>query len=127
MAQLSNDCFVTDSRMRRIDEALAEIMARFRRGRPIEPLLSFGAGALRLAADSHESAPFGAMSGARWAAVADVGVGLRIPLRRHRFELGIEAHALLAQPYPTVQFLGNEVARAGRPSLVGSVTLLGGI
>jgi len=28
MAQLSNDCFVTDSRMRRIDEALAEIMAR---------------------------------------------------------------------------------------------------
>ena len=106
---------------------LAELIARFRRGRRIEPLLSLGAGALRLAADSHESAPFEAVSGARWAAAGDVGVGLRIPLRRHRFELGIEAHALFAQPYPTVQFLGNEVARAGRPSLVGSVTLLGGI
>jgi len=106
---------------------LAEVVARFRRGRQVEPLLSLGAGALRLAADSHESAPFGALSGARWGAALDVGVGLRVPLRRHRFELGIEAHALFAQPYPTVQFLGNEVARAGRPSLVGSVTLLGGI
>jgi hypothetical protein len=106
---------------------LAELIARFRRGRRIEPLLSLGAGALRLAADSHESAPFEALSGARWGAAGDVGVGLRVPLRRHRFELGIEAHALFAQPYPTVHFLGTEVARAGRPSLVGSVTLLGGI
>jgi hypothetical protein len=106
---------------------LAEIIARFRRGRRLEPLLSLGAGTLRLAADSHEAAPFVAVSGARWGAAGDVGVGLRIPLRRHRFELGVEAHALFAQPYPTVQFLGNEVAHAGRPSLIGSVTLLGGI
>src|SRR6266481_3104742 len=28
MAQLSNDCFATDARMRRIDEALAEILQR---------------------------------------------------------------------------------------------------
>jgi hypothetical protein len=106
---------------------LAEVIARFRRGRRIEPLLSLGAGTLRLAADSHESAPFEAVSGARWAAAGDVGVGLRIPLRRHRFELGIEAHALFAQPYPAVQFFGSDVAHAGRPSLIGSVTLLGGI
>ena len=106
---------------------LAEIIARFRRGRRLEPMLSLGAGALRLAADSHEAAPFEAVSGARWAAAADVGVGLRIPLRRHRFELGVEAHVLFAEPYPTVVFLGNEVAQAGRPSLIGSVTLLGGI
>ena len=106
---------------------LAELIARFRRGRRIEPLVSLGAGALRLGADGHESAPIGALSGARWGAAADVGVGVRIPLDRHRFELGIEAHALFAQPYPTAQFLGNEVARTGRPSLVGSVTLLGGI
>jgi hypothetical protein len=106
---------------------LAEIIARFRRGSRIEPLMSLGAGALRLAADSHESAPFNAVSGARWGAAGDVGVGLRIPLRRRRFELGIEAHALFAQPYPTVQFLGKELAHAGRPSIVGSVTLLGGI
>ena len=106
---------------------LGEVIARFRRGHRFEPLLSLGAGALRLAADSHEATPFVAVSGARWAAAGDVGLGLRIPLRRHRFELSVEAHALFADPYPTVLFLGNEVAHAGRPSLIGSVTLLGGI
>jgi hypothetical protein len=106
---------------------LAEGLVRFRRGRRIEPMLSLGAGALRLAADSHESTPYAAVSSARWAAAGDAGIGLRLPLRRHRFELGVELHALLAQPYPSVRFFGNEVAQAGRPSLIGSVTLLGGI
>lgn len=106
---------------------LAEGLFRFRRGRRIEPILSLGAGALRLGADSHESAPYAALSGARWAGAGDAGVGIRLPLRRHRFELGVEVHALLAQPYPSVRFFGTEVAQAGRPSLIGSVTLLGGI
>jgi hypothetical protein len=106
---------------------LADGVARFRRGRRLEPLLTFGAGALRLSADGHESAPYQAESGARWAAAADVGVGLRVPLRRRRFELGIELHALVAQPYPTVRFFDTDVTRAGRPSLIGSMTLLGGI
>ena len=106
---------------------LAEGLFRFRRGRRIEPIVSLGAGALRLAADSHESAPYAALSSARWAGAGDAGVGVRLPLRRHRFELGVEVHALLAQPYPSVRFFGNEVAQAGRPSLIGSVTLLGGI
>jgi hypothetical protein len=106
---------------------LAELLLRFRRGRRIEPLVSLGAGTLRLAADSHEAPPYGAISGARWAAAADVGAGVRVPLRRHKFELGVEVHALVAQPYPTVDFFATEVAHAGRPSLIGSVTLLGGI
>jgi hypothetical protein len=106
---------------------LGEALVRFRRGRRIEPLITLGAGALRLATDSHETAPYMAVSGARWGAAADVGIGVRIPLRRHRFELGIEAHALAAQPYPSVRFFGSEIAQAGRPSLIGSVTLLGGI
>ncbi|HVV51207.1 MAG TPA: hypothetical protein VHO06_16175, partial [Polyangia bacterium] len=106
---------------------LAEALVRFRRGRRLEPIVSLGAGTLRLAADSHESAPYAAVSGARWAAAADAGVGLRVPLRRHRFELGVEVHALFAQPYPTARFFDTDVARAGRPSLLGSVTLLGGI
>ena len=106
---------------------LAELIARFRRDRRIEPIVSLGGGSLRLAADSHESAPYAAVSGARWSAAADAGVGVRVPLRRHRFELGVEVHALLAQPYPSVRFFDTEVARAGRPSLIGSVTLLGGI
>jgi len=106
---------------------LAEALVRFRRGRRIEPLVTVGAGALRLATDSHESSPYDAVSGARWGAAADVGIGVRIPLRRHRFELGVEAHALGAQPYPSIRFFGTEIAQAGRPSLIGSVTLLGGI
>jgi hypothetical protein len=106
---------------------LAEGVVRFRRGRRIEPLVSLGAGALRLTADGHESAPYQGQSGVRWAAAADVGVGVRVPLRRRRFEIGIEAHALVAQPYPTVHFFDTEVTQAGRPSLIGSLTLLGGI
>jgi hypothetical protein len=106
---------------------LAEGIVRFRRGRRIEPLVSLGAGALRLTADSHESSPYEALNGARWSAAADVGAGVRIPLRRHRFELGVEVHALAAQPYPTVRFFEADVAHAGRPTLLGTLTLLGGI
>ena len=58
---------------------------------------------------------------------ADAGVGLRMPLRPRRVELGVEVHALVAEPYPVVRFFETEVARAGRPSLLASVTLLGGI
>jgi hypothetical protein len=50
-----------------------------------------------------------------------------VALRPRRFELGIEVHALVAEPYPVIHFFETEVARAGRPSLLGSVTLLGGI
>jgi hypothetical protein len=106
---------------------LLEALVRFRRGRRLEPIASLGAGTLRLSAEGHETTPYQAESGARWAAAADLGVGVRIPLRPRRFELGVEAHALLAQPYPTVRFFDTEVARAGLPSLLGSVSLLGGI
>ena len=107
--------------------ALAEGIVRFRRGRRLEPLLSVGAGAFRLTADGHETAPYQGVSGARWAAAGDVGVGVRLPVRRRRFEIGVEVHALLAQPYPTVRFFDAQVTQAGRPSLIGSLTLLGGI
>jgi hypothetical protein len=60
-------------------------------------------------------------------AAADAGVGVRMPLRARRVELGVEVHALLAEPYPVVRFFDTEVARAGRPSLLASLTLLGGI
>ena len=106
---------------------LAEGLVRFRRGRRLEPIASIGVGTLRLSAEGHESTPYQAESGSRWAAAADVGVGFRVPLRPRRFELGVEAHAILAQPYPVVRFFDTEIARAGRPSLLGSVSLLGGI
>jgi hypothetical protein len=108
-------------------ELLAEVLARFRRGRRLEPIVSIGAGALRVSADGHELAPYQSASGVRWSMAADAGVGLRVPLQPHRFELGVEVHALLAEPYPVVRFFDKDVARAGRPSVLGGITLLGGL
>jgi hypothetical protein len=106
---------------------LAEGLVRFRRGRRLEPVISIGAGMLRVGAEGHETAPYIGANSWRLSAAADAGVGVRVPLRPRRFELGIEFHALLAEPYPVVRFFQTEVARAGRPSLLASVTLLGGI
>jgi len=100
---------------------------RFRRGKRLEPVLSFGAGILYLAAEGHEMAPYIGGNAYRISAAADAGVGLRMPLRPRRVELGFELHALVAEPYPVVRFTQSEVARAGRPSLLASITLLGGI
>jgi hypothetical protein len=106
---------------------LLEGVVRFRRGRRIEPIISVGAGILRIAAEGHETAPYIGGNAWRLSAAADIGVGLRLPIRPRRFELGVEFHALVAEPYPVVRFFEMEVARAGRPSLLASVTLLGGI
>jgi hypothetical protein len=106
---------------------LVEALVRFRRGRRLEPVISIGAGFLRVSAEGHEMAPY--IGGNAWhlSAAGDAGVGLRIPLRQRRVEMGVEIHALVAEPYPVVRFFQMEVARAGRPSLLASVTLLGGI
>jgi len=106
---------------------LAEALFRFRRGNRLEPVVSVGAGMLRLAAEGHVSAPYTGIGGWRAAAAADAGVGMRVPLRQRRLELGVEVHALLAEPYPVVRFFETDVARAGRPTLLAAVTLLGGI
>jgi hypothetical protein len=106
---------------------LAEGLVRFRRGRRLEPVASLGAGILYLTAEGHESAPYIGGNAYRVSAAVDAGVGLRMPLRARRVELGVELHALFAEPYPVVRFSQSEVARAGRPSMLASITLLGGI
>lgn len=107
--------------------AVAEAVVRFRRGRRLEPVVSLGGGILYLSAEGHETAPYIGGSAYRISAAADAGVGLRMPLRPRRIELGVEFHALVAEPYPVVRFFQSEIARAGRPSLLASVTLLGGL
>jgi hypothetical protein len=106
---------------------LGEAIVRFRRGQRLEPILSLGAGAFRFAAEGHENAPYRPLAGVRWSAAADLGVGLRVPIRRRRFEAGVELHAVIAQPYPVIRFFDEDLAHAGRPSLLASVTLLGGL
>jgi hypothetical protein len=46
-----------------------------------------------------------------------------LSLGRH-FEIALEVHAQLAQPYPSIRFLGSPVATSGRPDLLPSLTLL---
>jgi hypothetical protein len=106
---------------------LGEVAFRLRAGRRIQPLLTAGAGALRFsAAGPAATSTFSTASGTRWVGVLDVGAGTHVSIGR-RLELGLEVHALLAEPYPTVRFDGSEIARAGRPSLMAGVTVLGGL
>jgi hypothetical protein len=106
---------------------LAEAVVRFRRGRRLQPQISAGGGAMRLNVDANETDPIQGLGGTRWGAAGDLGLGMRMPLSRHRFEIGLEAHALLAQPYPTVVYMGQELQRIGRPTVLVTLTLLGGV
>ena len=106
---------------------LVEALVRFRRGRRLEPVVSLGAGILYLVAEGHESAPYIGGHSYRVSAAADPGGGGRRPRRAGRGGMGREVHPQLAEPYPVVRFFDSEVARAGRPSLLASLTLLGGI
>jgi hypothetical protein len=105
---------------------LAEAVVRFRRGRRFEPILSLAAGTLRVSAQGHHSAPYDSAAGTHWSFAGGAGFGFRVPIRPRRFEVGVEIQALLAQPSPVVRFFDTELARAGRPTLLASVTLLGG-
>jgi hypothetical protein len=107
---------------------LAEAVVRFRRGRRVEPLISAGGGALRSTAEGQDfSTPIKGQSTSQWSVAGDLGLGLRTPLVGHRFEMGLEAHALFAQPYPTVVYMGHQLALLGRPTVLVTLTLLGGV
>jgi hypothetical protein len=107
---------------------LAEAAVRFRRGRRLQPLISAGGGAMRTAAEGQAFAtPLKGAGRSQWSVAGDLGLGLRIPLSGQRFEMGLEAHALLAQPYPTVTYMGEQFALVGRPTVLVTLTLLGGV
>ncbi len=102
---------------------LVEGAWRWRAGTWLQPVLSIGAGALRVSATGQTAFPYHGISRARWSAVADAGMGVRVPIRG-RFELAVEAHVQAARPYPVIRFLDAEVAGAGRPTLISSLTLI---
>jgi hypothetical protein len=104
--------------------ALAEGAIVFRAGRRFQPMLTLGAGALHFAADGIVTSQYTGRSNARWAFAASAGAGVRLHLHR-RFELAIEASAIGAWPYPVVRFFDTDAARAGRPSLMAGLTLIG--
>ncbi|WP_437851637.1 hypothetical protein [Sorangium sp. So ce363] len=61
---------------------------------------------------------------ARWAFAADAGAGVELGIVRRR-DVVLEAHALVAPPYPVVRLVETEAARGARPALLGSLRLVG--
>ena len=102
---------------------LIEAAIKLRPEALLQPFVSIGGGALHVSADGQASGSYRGKSGALWTAVADVGAGARLAPWR-RFELALEIHAQLAARQPSIQFFGEDVARAGRPTVVGSLTLV---
>ena len=107
---------------------LVEGLVRFRRGRRLEPVISIGAGFLRVSAEGHE---IGAVH--RRQRLARIG-GRPTPAsacgcRCARGGSSWASSSTRCSPSPirSCDSSQTEVARAGRPSLLASVTLLGGI
>jgi hypothetical protein len=102
--------------------ALLELAALFDADRTLVPTLSIGAGAYHLQAEGSAPAPYLATTEELWAAAFEAGGGGRLALGRH-FALSLEVHAILTSLYPMVRIAETDAGRAGRPSLLGSLTL----
>lgn len=91
----------------------------------VHPVVSVGAGALNATvAGQPGSGPFVGLTSSNWSFVADAGAGLQLRLGP-RFDVSFEAHAFVAQPYPVARFLDDDVSLGGRPSVLGSLTIVG--
>ncbi len=106
------------------DVGLLELVAAPWQSTVVHPLVSLGAGALYASVDGEANPPNAGRQSARWSAAFDAGVGAEAKIGT-RFTVSLEAHALLAQPYPVVEFAGTDVAQSGRPSVVGSLSVVG--
>ncbi|WP_437626478.1 hypothetical protein [Sorangium sp. So ce1151] len=90
----------------------------------LRPRFSVGLGALHVAVDGEASWPYRGVHSAQWAFAADAGAGVELEIVR-RIDVVVEAHALVAHPYPVVRFVETEAARGARPALLGSLSLVG--
>ncbi|WP_437491437.1 hypothetical protein WME75_15615 [Sorangium sp. So ce1014] len=90
----------------------------------LRPRFSVGLGALHVAVDGEASWPYRGVHRAQWAFAADAGAGVEFGIVR-RIDVVVEAHALVAHPYPVVRFVETEAARGARPALLGSLSLVG--
>jgi hypothetical protein len=102
---------------------LAGVTIRGRAHKGVRPAFSLALGTLHTAAEARADWPFDERTATLWSFLADVGVGMRLAAG-HRYEVAIEAHAQLAEPYPVVQFLGANLASSGRPSLLLTLGLV---
>jgi len=105
------------------DLGLVELVASPWPNAVVHPVASLGAGTLYASVDGQANPPYVGRQSDSWAVAFDAGAGAQARLGR-RFALAIEAHALLAQPYPVVEFAGVNVARA-LPSILTSLSVVG--
>jgi hypothetical protein len=103
--------------------ALVGVGFRFRANARVRPILSLGAGVLHTSVEGRGDWPYVGVAASRWSFLLDAGIGARVALGS-RYDLAMEAHAQLAEPYPVVQFLGTDVASSGHPSQVFTLSLL---
>ncbi|KYF67146.1 hypothetical protein [Sorangium cellulosum] len=90
----------------------------------LRPRFSVGLGALHVAVDGEASWPYRGTHDARWAFAADAGAGVEFGIVR-RLDVVVEAHALVAHPYPVIRFVETEAASGARPALLGTLSLVG--
>ena len=105
------------------DFGLVELGLELRPGRALRPFFSLGAGALHVTSEGQTAPPYRGATVARWSLAADAGAGARLAVSG-RFEVALEVHAQLAEPYPTIRIEKEPVALSGRPTMIASLTLL---
>ncbi len=103
--------------------ALGELVGVLSSSGSVRPTAVVGAGVYRADLQGTGVAPYVGRSDASWGAAANVGLGVQLRLGRQA-GLAAEAQAAFLFPYPIVDVAGVEVAHAGRPTALGTLTFM---
>ncbi len=106
------------------DVGLLELVATPWTNTSFRPSFSLGVGTLYSRVEGDTDFPYVDRRSSQWALAADAGAGLQVQMGP-RLAASLEAHALLANPYPVVRFLDDDAARGGQPSIFATLTLVG--
>jgi len=87
----------------------------------VRPLAALSFGALRTAVVGQTELPRKGHSLEQWSFLADASLGAAFQLSR-QYSLVLAGHVQLAQPYVAIRFGDQQVATAGRPNLLLSLT-----
>jgi len=96
---------------------LAGLGLRWPPRKGVRPVVSLAAGALHVSAEGRAGWPYAGQTATRWSFLADAGAGMHLALGA-RYEMAVEAHVQLAEPYPVFRVVDGEAATAGRPSFL---------
>jgi hypothetical protein len=102
---------------------MAELVLGLRPGRRWRPVLTVGAGALRVESSGEGISPYKGVEETRWVAALDAGAGV-LATFGGSFSATFELHALLAVPHPTIRFDGIDRATIGFPAILASLTMV---